>query len=205
MTWFEYMEAASYLVTVIGLPLAILVFIYEQRRERQNEQEEIYQRLSDEYTTFLKLVLGNPDLQLLRKEAPDAPLNDEQKERKSAIFNILVSLFERAYILVYEEKMDRQTQRLWLSWEDYMREWCRRPDFREALPDLLQGEDEDFRGHIEAIARHEAAQPKAGGNDNGPHAVRERGAQLHPPRYSSAGGTQLDPHVPTKTAAMPSP
>jgi len=152
MTWFEWTEALSYVVTVIGLPLAILVFIYEQRRERQNEQEEIYQRLSDEYTAFLKLVLDNPDLQLLRKEAPNTSLSEEQKERKSAIFNILVSLFERAYLLVYEERMDRQTQRLWLSWEDYMREWCRRSDFRVALPELLQGEDEDFREHIQKIA-----------------------------------------------------
>ena len=158
MTWFEYIEAASYVVTVIGLPLAILVFIYEQRRERQNEEEEIYQRLSDEYTAFLKLVLAHPDLQLLRKMVSAAPLNEEQKERKAAIFNILISLFERAYILVYEEKMDRQTQRLWLSWEDYMREWCRRPDFREALPELLQGEDEDFREHIQRIAHIEAKQ-----------------------------------------------
>ena len=157
MTWFEWIEALSYLVTVIGLPLAILVFVYEQRRERQNEQEEIYQRLSDEYTAFLKLVLAHPDLQLLRKGMADAPLNEEQKERKAAIFNILISLFERAYILVYEEKMDRQTQRLWLSWEDYMREWCRRPDFRAALPELLEGEDEDFRAHIQRLAQAEVA------------------------------------------------
>jgi len=57
-----------------------------------------------------------------------------------------VSLFERAYLLVFEERMDKQTTRLWQSWEDYMREWCRRPDFREALPDLLSGEDEGFPG-----------------------------------------------------------
>ena len=160
MTWFEWIEALSYLVTVIGLPLAILVFIYEQRRERQNEQEEIYQRLSDEYTAFLKLVLDNPDLQLLRKQMRGMPLKEEQKERKAAFFNILVSLFERAYILVYETKMDRQTQRLWLSWEDYMREWCCRSDFREALPELLQGEDEDFREHIQSIAHTEAARQR---------------------------------------------
>lgn len=63
MTWFEWAEALSYAVTVVGLPLAIAVFMYEQRRNRQNEEEEIYQRLSDEYTEFLKLVLANPDLQ----------------------------------------------------------------------------------------------------------------------------------------------
>jgi hypothetical protein len=160
MTWLQWAEALSYIVTVFGLPLAILVFLYEQRRERRNEQEEIYQRLSDEYTGFLKLVLDNPDLQLLRKGAPNQPLTDEQNERKLAIFNILISLFERAYLLVFEEKMDHQTQRLWLSWEDYMREWCRRKDFRDALPELLEGEDEDFQAHIQKIADAEAAKIK---------------------------------------------
>jgi hypothetical protein len=155
MTWFEWAEALSYVVTVFGLPLAILVFIYEQRRSRQNDEEEIYQRLSDEYTEFLKLVLNNPDLQLLSKKYIPAPLTDEQNERKAALFNILISLFERAYLLVYEEHMDKQARRLWQSWEDYMRDWCRRPDFRESLPELLEGEDEDFGALIRQIAAAE--------------------------------------------------
>lgn len=155
MTWFEWAEALSYVVTVFGLPLAILVFMIEQRRERRNEEEEIYQRLSDEYTGFIKLVLANPDLQLLRKQAAQEPLTDEQSERKFALFSILVSLFERAYLLVYESKMDKQTKRLWQSWEDYMREWCRRKDFRDALPELLAGEDEDFQAYIRNIAAAE--------------------------------------------------
>jgi len=156
MTWFEWAEALSYVVTIFGLPLAIAVFIYEQRRERQNEEEEIYQRLSDEYTEFLKLVLTNPDLQLLRKQPATTPLTDEQSERKLILLNILISLFERAYLLVYEDPMDRQTRRLWQSWEDYMREWCCRQDFRDALPELLKGEDEDFCAHIQKIAASEA-------------------------------------------------
>jgi hypothetical protein len=157
MTWFEWVEALSYAVTIVGFPMAILVFIYEQRRERQNEQEEIYQRLSDEYADFLKLVLTNADLQLLRQDGSDRALTEEQRERKLALFNILISLFERSYLLVYEERMDKQTLRLWLSWEDYMREWCRRKDFRELLPDLLKGEDEDFAAHIRGIAEAETA------------------------------------------------
>ena len=157
MTWFEWVEALSYVVTIIGFPMAILVFIYEQRRERQNEQEEIYQRLSDEYADFLKLVLSNADLQLLRQGGSGLQLTEEQRERKFALFNILISLFERSYLLVYEERMDKQTLRLWLSWEDYMREWCQRKDFRELLPELLKGEDEDFAAHIRGIAETEAA------------------------------------------------
>lgn len=160
MNWFQWVEALSYVVTIFGFPLAIMVFLYEQRRERANEEEEIYQRLSDEYAAFLRLVLENSDLQLLRKQGGEAPLTEEQRERKFALFNILVSLFERAYILVYEETMDKQTRRLWLSWEDYMREWCRRKDFRDVLPELLQGEDEDFAAHIRQIAETELARKK---------------------------------------------
>lgn len=148
MTLLELMELLSYVVTVIGLPFAIVVFIMEQRKERQNEQEEIFQRLSDEYREFLKLVLDNSDLALLRREGAGKDLTEEQKERQLAIFGILISLFERAYLLVYEEDMDKQTRRLWQSWEDYMREWVTRADFRSALPTLLEGEDKDFTEYM---------------------------------------------------------
>lgn len=166
MTLLEIAELLSYLVTIIGLPFAIIVFLLEQRKERRNEDEEIFQRLSDEYREFLKLVLDNADLQLLRQEGAGAELTAEQKERRLAIFGILISLFERAYLLVYEEAMDKQTRRLWQSWEDYMREWVRRADFRDALPSLLEGEDEEFTHYIRSLLAAESAKekrPPAGG------------------------------------------
>ena len=107
MTWLARFELLSYLLTVFGLPFAIAVFMWEQRRAHQNDQEEIYQRVSDEYTNFLKLVLDNADLRLLRNDDNGVPHNVEQQERRYALFSILVSLFERAYILVYEDKMDK--------------------------------------------------------------------------------------------------
>lgn len=152
MTLLETMELASYFVTVVGLPVAVLIFVWEQRKERQNEDEEIFQRLSDEYREFLKLVLDNADLHLLRRESSRVEFTEEQKERRIAIFGILISLFERAYLLVYEEKMDKQTRRMWQSWEDYMREWVRRAEFREALPTLLEGEDDEFQAHMRKLA-----------------------------------------------------
>ncbi len=152
MNLFETFEFLSYAVTVVGLPFAIIVFLLEQRKERMNDQEEIFQRLSDEYREFLKLVLDNSDLYLLRRESTRIEFTEEQKERRLAIFGILISLFERAHLLVYEEKMDKQTRRMWQSWEDYMREWLRRADFRAALPTLLEGEDEEFTKYIQHLA-----------------------------------------------------
>lgn len=153
----QWLEAASYLVTVVGLPLAIGVFVRDRRRERQSDEEEMFLRLSDEYADFMKLVIANADLRLL-SPAASGELSEEQRERKQALFAILVSLFERAYVLVYEDRMTRQQARLWQSWADYMHEWCAREDFREALPGLLQGEDPGFVATIRRIAS-EAALP----------------------------------------------
>lgn len=149
-------ELASYVVTVIGLPFAIGVFAQERRKERQNEEEELYQRLSDEYADFSRLLLENADLQLTSQQIPENELTPEQRERKHVMFDILISLFERAYILVYEENMNKQTRRLWASWEDYIRYWSRRQDFRAALPALLEGEDPDFRDYIMKQSRTQA-------------------------------------------------
>ena len=151
----EWWELASYVVTVIGLPFAIIVFMMEQRRERQNEEEEIYQRLSDDYAEFLKLTLDHADLRLTQAETDEAQLTPEQLERKEVLFEILTALFERAYILVYEDEMTRQSQRLWASWEDFMRGWCRRHDFRRRLPKLLEGEDPDFVTYLTRLAEEE--------------------------------------------------
>lgn len=145
-------EIASYVVTVFGFPFAIAIFAFENYKERQVENEELYQKLAEEYAKFANLLIQNADLQLMTGNIPDSFLSPEQKERKKIIFDMLVALFERAYILVYEEHMDKQTKRLWATWEDYILFWCRRVDFRQVLPELLVGEDPDFSGYIRKVA-----------------------------------------------------
>ena len=62
----------SNVVTVIGLPLAIAVFFFEQRKERENEEEEVYQLLSDSYQDFLKVALAESGSQaVLRRDHAD--------------------------------------------------------------------------------------------------------------------------------------
>ena len=123
----------SNVVTVIGLPLAIAVFLFEQRKERENEEEEVYQLLSDSYQDFLKVALR---IQILGcfLMTPTSSLKDEQEERRLIIFTMLVALFERAYLLLYEDAMSPKQARRWNSWEDFMLEWCRKPHFRSSLP-----------------------------------------------------------------------
>jgi hypothetical protein len=147
----ESWELLSYIVTVVGLPLAIFVFLYEQRKERENEDEEVYQLVSDNYQDFLRIALENPDLRLFSAEAVEG-LNDEQRERQLIIFTMLMSLFERAYLLLYDENMSPKQARRWNSWEDFIIEWCRKPHFRALLPQLLHGEDPGFVRYLRQVA-----------------------------------------------------
>jgi hypothetical protein len=151
-TW----ELLSFIVTVFGLPLAIFVFIYEQRKERDNEEENVYQLLSDNYQDFLKIALDHADLKLFSIEKTLA-LTEEQQERMRIIFSMLISLFERAYLLLYEDDMSEKQLRRWLSWEDYMLEWLDRADFREMLPILVRGEDPEFVQYMNGLLSRNAA------------------------------------------------
>jgi len=156
----ETWELASYVVTVIGLPLAIAVFVLEQRKERANEQDEVYQLLSNAYNDFLKIVIDNADLHL-RSNAPTPDLTPEQRERMLAIFDMLISLLERAYITAWSPDMTPEQKRRWNSWEDFMRDWVRRDDFYYRLPELLRGEDPQFAAYLQALAQDERAQSPA--------------------------------------------
>lgn len=147
-------ELASFVVTALGLPFAIAFFAWEQRKERDNEDEEAYQLLSDAYNDFLKVVLANPDLHL-RTQEPLVDPTREQNERMLVIFDMLISLFERAYLVAYKPSMSEVEARRWNSWDDYMREWCRREDFRNALPLLLRGEDPEFQTYIRRVSDEE--------------------------------------------------
>jgi hypothetical protein len=152
----QVLEVASYAVTVIGLPFAFWVFWAEQRKERENEEEEAYQLLSNAYNEFLKVVLAHPDLQLRTAPALENA-TPEQRERMLVIFDMLISLFERAYLIAYKSDMGQAERRRWNSWDDYMREWCRREDFRTALPQMLRGEDPAFVAYIARLAQEESA------------------------------------------------
>jgi hypothetical protein len=154
MNYRDAWEVASFIVTVVALPFAIIFFAWEQRKERDNEEEEGYQLLSNAYNDFLKVVLAHPDLHL-RTNEPLANPTIEQTERMLVIFDMLMSLFERAYLVAYKPRMTETEARRWNSWDDYMREWCHREDFYNALPLLLRGEDPEFQSYLRRIAQEE--------------------------------------------------
>ncbi len=155
-----WLEALSYVVTILGFPTAIYVIWREERLRRRNEVDALHQQLSEEYDNFLKMVMQNSDLLLMSRRSLPEHATEEQRERTEIVFRMLVSLFEKAFIILHDDLMDSDARRRWLSWEDDMAEWCKREDFRSALPKLLEGEDAAFSRYISGLA--EARTPPAG-------------------------------------------
>lgn len=139
----QYFEFLSYVATVIGIPLAIWVFLHEEQKERLSEQEEIYDKLMDHYDDLLVRLFEHPEI-----DQHEAPLADPvQRRQQEILYEMLVTLFERAYILLYGES-EKAYKRMWNSWEDYMKFWIAKPNFRAALPTLMLGEDPGFVAYM---------------------------------------------------------
>lgn len=135
----EWMEFLSYVATIVGIPLAIATLIYQNRKELQVEQEEIYDKLMEHYASVQTKLFEHPEL-----DQHDRPLaNPEDSRRQRILYEMLVSLFERAFILLHGEP-DPAYRRMWNSWHDYIDSWVRQPNFRAALPYLMTGEDPAF-------------------------------------------------------------
>ncbi len=117
----------------------------------RNEEDEVYQLLSDAYNDFLRVAIDNPDLHL-RSDAVTPDLSPEQQERMLLIFDMLISLLERAFLTAHSDQMTPAQRRRWNSWEDFMREWLQRDAFFYRLPHLLKGEDPEFAAYFQRLA-----------------------------------------------------
>ncbi|MBC8424637.1 hypothetical protein H8E07_10975 [bacterium] len=132
--------------TVVGIPIAILVFVRDRRSAQQTREEETYGSLQDKYSEFLEMCLARPELGLHdydRQSAENLP--PELKRQRMIAFELLTSMFERAFFFYGRGHDSGFLQRQWTGWEEFMRDWARRSDYREAWQEHLDAQfDADF-------------------------------------------------------------
>ena len=142
-SWLEFWEMLSYVVTVLGLPAAIFLYFKDNSKERLAEQQEIDGQLKEEYNDILDNLIEHPAL-----DRHDKPLSGDQALQQARIYQKLIGCFETSFIRLYD-RPERDLQRMWYSWQDIIDEWLRQPNFAQALPQLLVGEDENFAIYME--------------------------------------------------------
>lgn len=163
----ELLGILSSVVIIAGLPASIVFYVIDKRHAHQTNLDDVYVKLGDSYFEFIKVTLSLSELDIWEKHDNEG-LDSRQLGQKWALFDFLIALFERAYILTFDKNNVSVTARRWRSWEMYMREWCERPDFREWLPELVEGEDDEFAAFMLDLLRTVPSRGVTGRRPNSP-------------------------------------
>ncbi len=128
----NYLDAVSKIVIILGLPLAFIQYRVTKRREKRDREYGTYNALDEKYLEYQQLCLKYPYLNIF--DIPDKnpiELNEEQKKEELILFTMLISIFERAYLLYTDQKSSIK-EKQWLGWDSYIKSFCKRANFLNA-------------------------------------------------------------------------
>ena len=132
LEFLPHFELLSYVVTVLGVPAAMYVYLREQSNLRYEREYGTFDSLDDKYIELQTLCLEYPSLDIFDTPFEQSPtLTPEQEKQEEAILLIRISIFERAY-LMYTRTRDAVKQSQWNGWETEILEWLDRPNFAKA-------------------------------------------------------------------------
>ncbi|MCW7753408.1 hypothetical protein OOT00_05335 [Desulfobotulus sp. H1] len=154
----DYLQLIAHTVTILGLPLALLIFYREKRRERQDREYGTYDALDNKYTHFLELCLERPELDVfdLPFDSNEMNATARKKRQEEIMFLILISIIERAY-LMYKDQNTAIKKRQWEGWVAYMKHYSKRQNFRQRWPEFGPNFDHQFVAFMDTLI-HETQQ-----------------------------------------------
>ena len=146
------LEIIALSATIIGIPVYIYIYYKEKKRERLDREYGTYNALDDKYIDFLRLCIDNIDLNIyLLDNEITKNLNEQQKIRQYIIFEILVCIFERAF-LMYKGHSDKIRRNQWVGWNSYIEDWLNNESFRKAWRNFIGNQyDTDFISYMNII------------------------------------------------------
>lgn len=143
-----YLEMATFIVTLLGVPVAIFVYLREQGLQRAEREYGTYDALDDKYIEIQQLCLDHPELDVFDTPYENPPeLTETQRMQEEAILLIRISIFERAF-LMYQRASKGLTQDQWEGWDQEMKEWLERANFRQVWKEHNRYFDSGFAGYL---------------------------------------------------------
>jgi hypothetical protein len=151
----DLFEALSYIATIVGafsVPFAVFLFFREMSIHRAEREISTYNDLAGEYRDFLKLCLES-GFDPYGNQSDTSIESGGLSTDRLIIYEMLVSIFETAFFQ-YRMHSNVFKDAQWSGWNTYIRDWCRRPEFRYAWKERLGGQfDTDFVKHMNGIMR----------------------------------------------------
>jgi len=156
----DIIQLTANAVTVLGIPVAIFVYLDEMKSERREREYGTFDALDDKYMEFLNLCITKPRLDLYYIPLQKAPvLSNEERIQQYAMFEILISLMERAFVM-YREQSSETKKSQWEGWNQYMIDFVRRPIFKKLWPLLGDQFDVKFMEHMTQLMKSTSTRSK---------------------------------------------
>lgn len=152
----DALQAAAAVATFIGFPLGVYTLYAMSRREARDAQYQTYDVLDNKYCRFLELCMQNLDLGVYGADLAfdSSRLSPEQKTRREILLLQLISILERAYLMMFREhSIPMRSQ--WHGWKEYMEDYSVSPAFARDWADLGRQFELGFQAFMnQLIARN---------------------------------------------------
>ena len=154
------LETVANLATAASVLIAVVAFFIQTWLEKKKRKLEQFDRLEEQWRSFLELSLQYPELLFNSYFGdPSLELDEMQRRQRVFLFEICVSLFESAYLAHlrldgYRYRDERyeflgKNDGPWKAWLVYIKTYCGSPVFVELWSQYGWGYDETFTRFID--------------------------------------------------------
>lgn len=165
----QYLQAGSNIATTLGiifamagLTVTIRTYRNERKKERIAREYETFNDLDDKYVEFMYACTQHPHLDLFSDAAdPNRKISPEDLNTEKALYSVLISIFERAFVL-FERQADKNIRGLqYLGWIECMKTYCTRRSFLSQWNKIGKQFDNDFQIKMNSIIQEEQKMPNS--------------------------------------------
>lgn len=127
----EALQGVASIVAILAIIPSAILFVINQLHQNSQLRAERHRYATDQYHMFLDHCLRHPGLRLGPYDpVPTSELTTEELYQRDTLFDLLSSIFERAY-LAYANRLRSYRKRQWGGWEAYIEMYLGRADYRE--------------------------------------------------------------------------
>jgi len=149
--------AWSTLVQTVVLTLTLAIFILTFREQNKATRESAYQKVLDDYTDSMKMLVENPilgrlPLEMARIHKQNVDPQSSQEDLVVRNYMLLVyGIFERTHLLYRKKWIDKDT---WDQWALFLESILAHPSFQNVHRTSEGMFDKPFQDYVTNILNH---------------------------------------------------
>ena len=149
--------AWSTLIQTIVLTLTLVIFILTFREQNKATRESAYQKVLDDYTDSMKMLVENPilgrlPLEMARIHKQNVDPQSSQEDLVVRNYMLLVyGIFERTHLLYRKKWIDKDT---WDQWALFLESILAHPSFQNVHRTSEGMFDKPFQDYVTNILNH---------------------------------------------------